>query len=1131
MILEEPNLKTTTEPDTSSPSRRGFLTGQKSLAARLNADASDDVDADAGNFTPAADDPSRGVEVYAPVDQPFEKPAETVEIGQFYLGVEERLPELAERDGAVDQKRSPKFAALGVKDLADKKAKKGFSVDRRDFMKLFSLSSAAAATACIERPLEKAIPYVQQPVDQWPGEPVYYATTCGDCSSGCGVMVKTREGRPVKVEGLPDHPISKGKLCAVGQGTLQGLFHPERPKAPRIRFGANFEPVAWNDVFEHLGTRLGTAKKIGILTSGATGNRHTFFKEFLERMGSSAAQLYTFEPNGLMESIAAAHKSVYGVNAMPRADLDQARVIVGIGADFLDVGTSLVYHIRGYTDSHAFKAGVRGRHYQFESMYTMTGAKADDRFVIPPGSETLVTLLLARALLENKSSKGSSGARTQIQQVLDQKAELVSGGYDRVGIKREQFDTLAAELLSEPSIVMCAGSGAFDENATNLQLAAIMVNELIGAYETTLHLQKGWMVPPVVPGDVTRFLADVGTLDALIVIDANPIHALPPSYGVRDAMKKLPLVVSIQEFPNEVDEIAHYSLNGAHYLESWGDEQPVAGFWSARQPTVRMTSDARQAEEILMWVAASMKKPLGYTDYRDFMKKKWQPVYQLAGSQLDFDLFFNGVLKAGYVNAAAPQAVGAFSGAFASNFKYVDTGRGGLRLIAPIDYRLHDGRHAHKPIMQEVPHALTTITWDTWVAIAPATAQKLGLKRADLVKVKGPEGMIEVPVYPMPGLHPDAVVVPRGNGHNKGLSIITDDNGANPLLLFAKNGDSVTGTPVTSGQSVTLIATGETRPIAFTQKAGDLGNRTDIYKTVGLEKAKADVGKKRDLDTVPNLYPELPKSQYRWGMAIDLARCTGCGACQTACSTENNVPQVGRDEVMHGRGMYWIKIDRYFSGPVENPTVSFMPMLCQHCNHAPCEAVCPVFATSHNVEGLNNMTYNRCVGTRYCANACPYKIRRFNWFTYRWAETKGDSRPQDRSPRPMNPDVTVRTRGVMEKCSFCYQRVRDGKHRAKLGGSPLADGAIKTACQETCPAEAITFGNLFDTASQITALRSDPRAYLALGGAPEEGEFGIKPLPNVNYLANVSLKAPAAEAGEHAKGSGASEEAGKGHNG
>ena len=357
----------------------------------------------------------------------------------------------------------------------------------------------------------------------------------------------------------------------------------------------------------------------------------------------------------------------------------------------------------------------------------------------------------------------------------------------------------------------------------------------------------------------------------------------------------------------------------------------------------------------------------------------------------------------------------------------------------------------------------------------------------------------------MPGMHLDSVLVPRGNGH-RSKGTIEGGNGVDPLRAVAKAADSITGAAVTTGQTVKLTKTGKVYRLAAMQKHNDIANRTDIVKTVSLKTAVKNQAKTIDLDSVPDLYPELPQDEYRWGLSVDLSRCNGCGACMAACGTENNVPQIGREEILMGREMHWMRLDRYFSGPVDNPEITYQPVMCQHCNHAPCEAVCPVFATNHDSEGINTMTYNRCVGTRYCANACPYKVRRFNWWTHKW-HTMGE-RQQDRNIRALNPDVTVRTRGVMEKCNFCYQRIRDAKHAAKLRGVPLRDGEFKVACQQTCPSDAIAFGNLNDPRSKISRFRKDKRSFLMLGGDPAHGHFGIKTLPNVNYLAKVTHKEP-----------------------
>jgi molybdopterin-containing oxidoreductase family iron-sulfur binding subunit len=452
-------------------------------------------------------------------------------------------------------------------------------------------------------------------------------------------------------------------------------------------------------------------------------------------------------------------------------------------------------------------------------------------------------------------------------------------------------------------------------------------------------------------------------------------------------------------------------------------------------------------------------------------------------------------------------------------------------LLAPLDIRLHDGRGANKPVLQETGDAMTTITWDTWVAMNPGTAKKLGLRRNDVLRLETDAGKIEVALYPLPGVHPDAVIVHRGNGHPAHVSKISGANGVDPLSLFARKVDAATGMPVTSGATVKVASTGKVFQLAAMQKHNDLANRHDIVKKLGVaavsEKVAARAGKVRSgetirsLDDVPDLYPNLYKdSEYRWGLSVDLTKCTGCGACQVACAQENNIPAVGREQVNLGREMHWIRLDRYFEGDTDNPQVSIQPMMCQQCSHAPCEAVCPVYATTHDPDGINSMTYNRCIGTRYCANACPYKVRRFNWWTHRW-NTIGD-RLQDRNIRALNPDVTVRTRGVMEKCNFCFQRVRDAKHTAKSEGRKVFDKEIKVACEQVCPSDAIVFGNLKDPGSRVSQMRADVRAYLALGGDPEKNEFGLKTLPNVSYLAQVSHREGFGKGDEghdtHAKG-------------
>ena len=1043
--------------------------------------------------------------VYLDDRLPMEAPAKEFVPGPYYKNIEEVIPELGE-------------AGHDETDLggnAEGQGRPPGGVDRRDFMRLFSISSLAASAGCVRRPIETVVPYVDQPIDQVPGEAIYYATV-EDSGSGCGILVKVREGRPVKIKGNPKHPLSQGGSTALVESSLQSLYHPDRRQHPQMRWGKNnINQVDWEEIFLSLGQACASTTKIGILTRGSTGHRATFFKKVLNRLGAPEENLYTFESQTLYASMAKAYELAFGFSGMPRTSLRDTRLIVGIGAEFLDIGVSPVYEQKGWSHGHTYRNGHMGELIQFESRLTLTGSKATTRHVISPGDELGVTLLLVEALLRHPSSRGAKEEKKLIREVIEAQGPLLKQTLDSLGVEKGIFQELAEKLLNgkdlNRSVVLVGQSGSNDERGTLVQLAGIMANVLIGSYEgnskSTLNIKKGWLNSPVNPGDVARFLRDGADLDVLFVIDCNPAFTLPETSGIKEVLKSVDHVVSIQPMPCETDRYAHYILPGHHFLESWGDEESVAGFWSTRQPVVRPLTQSRQAEDILLWTLAKAGKPLPYREYRDFLREQWRSIYQLAGVTVDFDTFFSAVLRRGFVGKLQSQAKPTLK-SILSHFKNIPPLNQGLRLVAHLDNRLRDGEGADRPVLQEVGDGLTTIAWDTWVGISPVTAKKLGLKYNDVVKVSTSVGSVEGAVFPFPGLHEDTIAIPRGNGRESGLSRVSEGVGFDPQRILSKAFDGLSGHPVTSGQSVTIEKTGRKYRLAAMQKHNDIANRSDIIKVVDEVTARENQGKKKDLDTAPDIYPKLEQGDHRWGMAIDLNRCSGCSACMVSCSLENNIPQVGREQVLLGREMHWIRTDRYFSGPVENPTVTFQPVMCQHCNHAPCEAVCPVYATSHDPEGMNLQTYNRCVGTRYCANACPYKVRRFNWWTHKW-NVMGD-RPMDRNPRALNPDVTVRTRGIMEKCSFCYQRIRDVKHAAKEDGRKIKDGEIKTACEEACPTNAIVFGDLSDKRSGVSQSRTDHRAYLMLGGDPEHQHFGIKTFPNVSYLAKVE-KAKAGE--------------------
>lgn len=1041
--------------------------------------------------------------VYGPVNGPLDNPAAALGDGPLYMDASEVDQAIGEGDtpaGSVVDSGAEAFA-------------------RRSLLKGFGATALLSGAACVRRPAEKVLPYVNQPVDHVPGVPVHYATTCGECSAGCGVVVKTREGRPVKVEGHGQSPVNQGALCSVGQGTLQGLYHPERRTAPMIRRDRGLSPVSWDDFLLHLGGKLKGKSRVGILTSYESGSKLAFMQSFLEKIGSSRDRLFVHDGNSLPRDMSAAHELAFGVSGVPRADLAQAEVLLGIGTDFLDVGISPVHYAKAFRQMRQGAAGkARGTFVQFESHLTQTGSKADKRFVIPPGSEGAVLLALLNSLINHRLVRGSASQVQVVRRILLANSPINDQTFERLGISKSEMDQLADELLAKKSAVLAGSSSTFDGQQTRLQLLAVAVNAMIGAYGRTVRLDHGWFPYPSDLRGVKALRDAAGELDALIICGTNPAFSLPSASGVVEALTKIPVVVSLQTEPNETDALASHVGPAHHFLEAWGDAEPMAGVWTIRQPAVRPVTDSRQSEDVLLWIAAHLGAPMGVSSYRDYLRGQWRGVFAASAGRDpltagDFDTAVARVQRHGLVGQFATRAIPEMRD-FAKDAVLAPSapvGEGSLQLLAPLDVRLRDGQGANKPVLQEAGDTLTSIAWDSWVALAPATVKSLGLRRNDVVKIEGPGGEILGAVYPLPGLHGSAVVVHRGNGHGDEFGRVASGFGVNPLRVVGEGWDSLSASPVTSGVSVKVSKTGQTYRLAAMQKSHEIGNRTDIVRKISVSAAVALAGHEKNLDAVPDMYPALPQGEYRWGMAIDLSHCTGCSACVVACAQENNIAQVGRTEILNGREMHWIRLDRYFEGSMENPQVTVQPMLCQHCNHAPCEAVCPVYATTHDSEGLNSQTYNRCVGTRYCANACPYKVRRFNWFTHRWNQVGELER--DRNLRALNPDITVRTRGIMEKCTFCIQRIRDAKHLAKQAGRQVRDGEVRTACQQTCPSDAIEFGNLLDPSSRISRARRDGRAFLALGGEPEHGHFGIKTLPNVNYMMQIVPDGTVAETG------------------
>lgn len=1094
-----------------------------------------------------------GREVNHDLNQPFEAAAQKFVAGPYYASVDEVCEDLSPTD--------PEVAG----EVADPQKADELHVDRRDFLKMFSVAALAGASSCVPRPVENIMPYTDQPVDTVPGVTKSYATTCGECSVGCGVEVKTKDGRPIKLEGWKKHPINRGKLCAVGQASLQGLYHPERAQKPMIKSSSRWLESPWINVFEKIAASLAESgssdKKIGIFTGAVSASSRSFYEMFLVRMGSHKKHLYSWEPNSLPHAMSRAHELAWQQSGIPRHRLDQAQLIVGVCSDFLTTGLSPLYQSRGFSSSMSYKApsqeksqkspadkkGTKGRFVQFESSLTITGAKADKRHTIAVGSELALLLLLLESITRHAAEGDKSADIALARQIIRAQKQAIDS-YTGVFTQDHlsAVDSLGLSLLNTPSCVLAGGVETVCEHATQIQLVALLCNKIIGAYDQgVLAFDEGWH--PYDSGDhqIQRFLTEARELDVLFVIGADPVRSLSPEWSIQKVISSIQTVVSIQTMPSPVDQLASYLLPAHHYLESWGDEEPIAGVLSLRQPAVRPLYDTKQPQEMLMWIAAYAGQPLGYADYHEFLSQRWKSQYKRLFAQLSDEVFESSILREGWVGELSRRKIRDelidFSAHIALPLRPA-LPFGHLKLLAPYDYRLGDGRFAHLPILQEIGDALATVAWDSFAAINPYTCRQFGIKRNDVIRLYASHqdrDYIEVAVFPMPGVARDGMVIHQGGGNDDVRNTIAYNLGVQPLKVVPAGADELTGEPVNWG-TVKVETTSLVYRLAAMQKHNDIANRKDVFKRVGLSDLDQKIMKRRksqkpkNLDDVPDLYPSLDKPEiymhkqdnrarpssfkhgevparsidHRWSMSVDLSKCTGCGACMVACSLENNVPQVGRHEINLGREMFWIRLDRYFDGSVDEPGVSFQPVMCQHCNHAPCEAVCPVFATTHDPEGINAMTYNRCVGTRYCANACPYKVRRFNWWTHKFGGDFASSQPRDRTPRALNPDVTTRTRGVMEKCNFCYGRLVEAKHKAKkqahdrgVHSVPVVD--VETACEQTCPVSAISFGNLKEPTSSVSQLRRDERAYLMLGGDHDHKHYGIKTLPNVFYLSEV----------------------------
>lgn len=943
---------------------------------------------------------------------------------------------------------------------------------RRTFLKILGLSVAAGALSGCKPPRQKILPYVQQPPETTPGVGKWYATTCHGCSAACGALVKVMDGKPIKLEGNPEHPLSRGGLCAYGQGTIVGLYDPYRQREPAARG----KTTPWTAMDAEITAALDGARTEGevvVLTGPGLGpTTQALLNEFIKGFPHGRHVVYSPTP---ASAVAAGYTRAYGAPIQPSLHLDRARVIVSFGADFLGAGVSPVEYTKQYADARSDEIGTF-HHIQVEAGMTLTGANADTRFVLRPSDYAACAAATLRKLTETGTIPASAFT-TAIRNA--------SAGANAAPEVEKAADAIAAALAGHrgQSLVLS------DSADVELQTVIAAMNDALGNVGKTIDVARPILQAHGDDRDMAALISrmEQGKVAALIIHDCNPAHTWPRAEAFKKALARVGCSISTAIVPDETARLVQWHCPTHHPMERWGDAEPVEGVHSLYQPTIRPLYRTRAFEDsLLQWSA----RP---ADFHAYLQNSWRTrLYPKLANGRTFDAFWDEALMKGVVSAPAasrptaalrPAAVAASLREIASRPAAGD----GYQVALFASVGMRDGAAANNPWLQELPDPVTKITWDNGALMAPKTAAALGINEGQwvaLVPGNGQGSAVELPVIVQPGQHPQTISVALGYGRTA-AGPLAKGHGADayPLMSLTQNGRGshapLKEVKVLRDRPVHVFA--RTQPHDSAEER-DLVREEDAHDHAGHEHGEHDAAAE---EKRANLWGPPRKSERQWGMTIDLNRCIGCSACVTSCDIENNIPAVGPEEVARSREMHWMRLDRYYAGDRDNPEVEFQPMLCQHCANASCESVCPVLATMHDDQGLNVQVYNRCVGTRYCANNCPYKVRRFNWFDN---QTKLAVRRIG-----LNPNVTVRSRGVMEKCSFCLQRIEEVRIRSRNEGRDIRDGEMVTACQQSCPADAIIFGDRQDPRSRVAQSAADKRAYRVL----EE----INRQPAISYLA------------------------------
>lgn len=1077
------------------------------------------------------------------------------------------LPELHNSPEFQEQQKNEFATPLPMDEFlgSDEAEKEGTS--RRDFLKVMGFSTAAVALAACETPVNRSIPYVVKPEEVTPGVANFYATTFYDGHDYSSILVKTREGRPIKIEGNDLSKVSHGGTTARVQASVLSLYDGSRLRGPLVKG----KDATWKTADAVVAAGL-NGGAIRILTSTIISpSTKAVIAEFTAKNPNTKHVTYdSISYNALTK----ANKNVFGKSVVSSYDFSKAQIIVGIACDFLGNWLNPSEFAKQYAVNRRISSEKpeMSKHYHFESNLSLTGANADDRFLVKASELGRLTVALFNEIAIATGNAKVSGD------------EKVSNPLAAKAIKKAAEDLLKNK---GNSVVV---SGINDEG---IQTLVNGINKMLDNYGKAVDVEMHYNFKQGNDKEFADLVADMasGNVSVLMTYNCNPVYTAPASFKFAEAYKKVPTKVSFAQSLDETAQMADVVCPDHHYLESWGDANPKRGHYSLQQPTINPIFASPRHEGTRQFQDSLLKWSGVKSDYLSYLQGYWNNhVFVNQGKYLDFPSFWAHALHDGVTKVAVYKDAPALPMAKDSTGKPLmagvaslinessETTTDSIKHVVPVkveqnkavlevaeslptpDYNkassmataikggafdlfvyekisLGNGNQSNNPWLMELPDPISKVTWDNYITMSPIDVKTMGLNemlRQDIegsvVELTANGVKIKVPVFPQPGQAPGTIGLALGYGRSAETMKVANGKGVNAFQFLNYSNDTIQ--PIVA--NVTITKTTDEHKFAATQIQHTIMGREEFllrevslneFKTLKKESwnpsAELPVhgGGKKHVDQI-DLWNAFPRMGHKWGLTIDMNTCIGCSACVVACTSENNVAVVGKEEVSKTRDMFWLRIDRYYSSdmnlekgkeehlgsketyiemenPSANPKVTFQPMMCQHCNHAPCETVCPVLATSHSTEGLNMMTYNRCIGTRYCANNCPFKVRRFNWFNYNTNEWFSDINPaqQELGRMVLNPDVVVRSRGVMEKCSMCQQRLQAGKLAAKKAGTELLDGSIKTACQQACPTNAIMFGDANDEKSEVTAWRNTDRNYVLLE------EVGVK--PTVSYMVKV----------------------------